>query len=106
MTDRRSKGGRWGDLRLKLTNIQPDVNALFRAHLHILHIDNLKLRCHATNYVLAIDILMLLPNFLIKAGNLFFLIIIVVEINNFASILKKNIKKSCVCVLIVDINRG
>ena len=71
MTDRGSKGGRWGDLRLKLTNTQPDVNATVRAHLHILHIDGLKLRCHATNYFLAINILMLLPNFLIKAGNLF-----------------------------------
>ena len=37
---------------------------------HILQIDDLKLRCHATNYFLAINILMLLPNFLIKAGNL------------------------------------
>ena len=61
---------------------------------HILHIDDLKVRCHTTNYFLAIYILMLLPNFLIKAGNLlsFFYIIIVVEINNFASILKKLIK--------------
>jgi len=52
---------------------------------------------------LAINILMLLSNFLIKTGNLF--IIIAVEINNSASILK-NIHKSCICVLIVDINRG
>jgi len=35
---------------------------------HILHIE---LRCHATNFFLAINILMLFPNFLIKAGNLF-----------------------------------
>ena len=71
MTDRGSKRGRWGDLRLKLTNIQPDVNAMVRAHQTHPHIDDLKLRCHATNCFLVINILMLLPNFLIKAGNLF-----------------------------------
>ena len=26
------KGGRWGDVRLQLTNTQPDVNATVRAH--------------------------------------------------------------------------
>jgi len=76
MTDRGSKGGRWGnESSLNIFSYKyPDASSKF----------SYKGRQFAF---------------------FFFWIIIVVEINNFTSILKK-INKSCICVLIVDINRG